>query len=57
MLLIERAQQSQIHGAELVTNETVIERVERNKALLARVNSHELKYFGHTSRHTFLMLG
>jgi len=37
-----------------VTNETVLERVDQNRKLLAMVKTRKLKYFGHISRHTSL---
>jgi len=37
-----------------VTNETVLERVDQNRKLLAVVKTRKLKYFGHISRHASL---
>jgi len=43
-----------ISYTEHVTNETVLERVDQNRKLLAMVKTRILKYFGHISRHTSL---
>jgi len=43
-----------ISYTEHVTNETVPERVDQNRRLLAMVKTRKLKYFGHISRHTSL---
>jgi len=40
-----------ISYVEHVTNETVRERVDQNRKLLAMVKTRKLKYFGHISRH------
>ena len=37
-----------------VTNETVLERVDQNRKLLAMAMTRKLKYFGHISRHASL---
>ena len=37
-----------------VTNETVLERVDQNRKLLAMVKTRKQKYFGHISRHASL---
>ena len=37
-----------------VTNETVLERMDQNRKLLAVVKTRKLKYFGHISRHASL---
>jgi len=39
---------------EHVTNETILDRVNRGRGLLASVKSHKLKHFGHTARHNSL---
>jgi len=43
-----------ISYVEHVTNETVLERVDQNRKLLAMVKTRKLKYFGHISRHASL---
>jgi len=40
-----------ISYTERVVNETVLERVDQNRKLLAMVKTRKLKYFGHISRH------
>jgi len=39
---------------EHVTNEYILEKVQRERGLLANVKSHKLKHFGHTARHNSL---